>query len=39
MTPQERIVKALKAAQEFAIGVQAPFYIMNTKDNTVEQFK
>lgn len=39
LTPQERIVKALKAAQEFGVGVQAPFYIMNTKDNKVEEFK
>lgn len=35
LTPEERIIKALKAAQEFATGVEAPFFIMNTKDNTV----
>lgn len=39
MTPQERIIKALESAQEFARGVQAPFYIMNTKDNKVEEFQ
>lgn len=38
LTPQERIVKALRAAEAFGVGVQAPFYIMNTQDDTVETF-
>lgn len=36
LTPQERIFKALEAAQEFGCGVQAPFYIMNTDNNEIE---
>ena len=39
MTPQERIFKALESAEAFGCGVQRPFYIMNTKDNTVEELK
>lgn len=39
MTPQERIVKALQSAQEFARGVQAPFYILNTKNDEVETYE
>jgi ATP-dependent protease HslVU (ClpYQ) peptidase subunit len=38
MKPEERIIKALLVAQEFAVGVEAPFYIMNTKDNTVLKY-
>lgn len=36
LTPQERIFKALEAAQEFSCGVQAPFYILNTSNDKVE---
>ena len=36
LTPKERIFKALEAAQEFSVGVQAPFYIMNTANNDIE---
>jgi len=38
MTPEERIILALKAAQKFTIGVEAPFYIMNTKNKEVLKF-
>ena len=39
LTPQERIFKALQAAQEFSVGVQAPFYILNTANSEVEVFE
>lgn len=38
MTPQERIIKALKSAQEFAVGVEGPFYIINTQDDKVQKY-
>lgn len=31
MTPQDRIIKALEAAENISCGVQRPFVIMNTK--------
>lgn len=39
LTPQQRIVKALQAAQEFSVSVQAPFYILNTNDDLIEEYK
>lgn len=39
MTPQERIHLALRAASKFSVGVQAPYYIVNTSDNQVVEFK
>lgn len=38
LSPQERIVKALMSAQEFAVGVEAPFYIINTKTKETEVY-
>jgi len=35
----ERIHKALQAASKFSTGVDAPFYIINTKDDNVIEFK
>lgn len=39
LTPIERIHLALQSASKFAIGVAPPFYIMNTKNNEVVEFK
>lgn len=39
MTPQERIRIALQVASKFSTGVQAPFYIINTNDDKVIEFK
>jgi len=39
LTPQERIHKALQAASEFSVGVQAPFYIINTSNDEVVKFE
>lgn len=38
VTPIERIRLALQTASKFSTGVQAPFYIMNTKDNEIVEF-
>jgi len=38
MKPEERIVLALRAAQKFVTSVEAPFHIMNTKDNSIMTF-
>ena len=34
-TPQERIIKALEAAENFSIGVKRPFYIINSKNEEI----
>jgi ATP-dependent protease HslVU (ClpYQ) peptidase subunit len=34
-TPEEKIIIALQAAAEFAVGVKGPFYVMNTKNDEV----
>jgi len=39
LLPHERIVKALEAAEEFSVGVQRPFYIMNTENDGVIEIK
>ena len=39
LTPEERIRKALQAASEFSVGVAPPFYIINTYDNHVTEYK
>lgn len=39
LTPEERIHTALRAASEFSTGVQAPFYILNTENSKVVEFK
>ena len=39
LTPQERITKALEAAETFNTGVQRPFYIMNTENDEVIEIK
>lgn len=38
LSPTERIHKALQAASEFSVGVQAPFYIKNTVNDDVIKF-
>lgn len=39
LSPIEKIHKALQVASAFAPGVAPPFYIINTKDDKVEEFK
>jgi ATP-dependent protease HslVU (ClpYQ) peptidase subunit len=39
LTPVERIHKALQAASKFSSGVSAPFYIINTENDEVIEFK
>lgn len=39
LSPEERIHKALQAATEFSVGVGAPFYIVNTANEKVIEFK
>lgn len=39
LTPQERITKALESAEQFSVGVQRPFYIMNTETDEVVEIK
>jgi ATP-dependent protease HslVU (ClpYQ) peptidase subunit len=39
LNPYERIRLALQAATKFAIGVEPPFYIINTKDDEVVEYK
>ncbi|MCM3387205.1 hypothetical protein M3649_03550 [Ureibacillus chungkukjangi] len=39
LNPQERITKALEAAEQFSVGVQRPFYIMNTENDEVIEIK
>jgi hypothetical protein len=38
LTPEERIYTALKTASTFAVGVEAPFYIINTENDKVVEF-
>lgn len=38
MTPQERIHLALQSASKFAVGVAAPFYVINTENDEVVEF-
>ena len=38
MSPQERVLQALRASTEFSVGVQAPYYIMNTANDEVLVF-
>lgn len=38
-TPIDRIHKALQAASKFSPGVAPPFYIMNTHDDEIKEFK
>lgn len=39
LTPVERIHMALQAASKFSVGVASPFYIINTKNDEVVEFK
>lgn len=39
LLPEERVLFALRASSEFSIGVQAPFYILNTENNKVVEFE
>jgi ATP-dependent protease HslVU (ClpYQ) peptidase subunit len=39
LTPIERIHKALQAASKFSTGVAPPYYIMNTRNDDVVEFK
>lgn len=39
LTPEERIHSALMAASKFSVGVSAPFYIVNTANDEVIEFK
>ena len=39
LNPYERIRLALQAATKFAVGVEPPFYIINTKDDEVVEYK
>lgn len=39
LSPMERIHLALQSASKFSVGVQPPFYIINTKDDKVIEFK
>lgn len=39
LSPIDRIHMALQAASKFSTGVAAPFYIINTSDDTVVEFK
>lgn len=39
LTPEKRIHNALRAASEFSVGVQAPFYILNTSNNEIIEYK
>jgi ATP-dependent protease HslVU (ClpYQ) peptidase subunit len=39
LTPIERIHKALQAASKFSVGVSAPYYIINTENDEVIEFK
>lgn len=35
LTPQEKIIKALEAAEYFSTGVKRPFYVINTNDDDI----
>lgn len=39
LTPIERIHLALQSASTFAVGVAPPFYVINTNDNEIVEFK
>jgi len=39
LNPYERIRLALQAGTKFAVGVEPPFYIINTKDDEVVEYK
>jgi ATP-dependent protease HslVU (ClpYQ) peptidase subunit len=39
LSPVERIHLALQAASKFSVGVSAPFYIINTQNDDVVEFK
>jgi hypothetical protein len=39
LSPYKRIRLALQAASKFVIGVEPPFYIINTKDDEVIEYK
>ncbi|WP_299831610.1 hypothetical protein [uncultured Metabacillus sp.] len=39
LTPEERILKALQAASQFSTGVAPPYYILNTNNDKVVEFK
>lgn len=39
LKPEDRIHYALLAASEFSIGVQAPFYILNTSNNEITKYE
>lgn len=38
LKPEEKIHLALQSASKFSVGVAPPFYIINTKDDTVLEF-
>lgn len=38
LSPEDRILQALRSASEFSVGVQAPFYIMNTANSDVSEY-
>lgn len=38
LTPEERIRKALQAASKFSVGVESPYYIVNTENNEVVEY-
>lgn len=39
LSPIDRILYALRASSEFSTGVQKPYYILNTANNNVLEFK
>jgi ATP-dependent protease HslVU (ClpYQ) peptidase subunit len=39
LSPEERILYSLRASSEFSTGVQAPFYILNTENGKVVEYK
>lgn len=39
LSPEQRVIYALKASSEFSTGVQPPFYIMNTKNNEIIEYR
>jgi ATP-dependent protease HslVU (ClpYQ) peptidase subunit len=39
LSPVEKIHKALQSASKFSVGVSAPFYIINTENNEIIEFK
>jgi ATP-dependent protease HslVU (ClpYQ) peptidase subunit len=39
LSPVERIHKALQAASKYSVGVSAPYYIINTENDDIIEFK